>query len=329
MEKLLFKAFFAENFCIWIARFEERFAYFLAVTAGNFEIFRLHTLAILFAAVFAACWFVAEALTGKKFLFAGRPGKIFTTLFTDKGFVLKLHLCFHCTHSHVLLQSTILQFLQSFRRMSHELIPGRSYVWVGRLAALPLGDDAIAPADRLEIDGSDLSVPAWRAVAPLVHQRPHGPIRLILLINADQISDIVQNMLLKVVEEPPSQAVIILQVKSLNPLLPTLRSRLQPLSGSDIMANTVNPSMDLNDEAMVQRILETAKDRDGVSKIAQDWLTQTTAELLSEPSVGIVRRSRSLEQALVRLQHNANYKLVCDDLILQMFPESGNESTRR
>lgn len=214
--------------------------------------------------------------------------------------------------------------------MSSALIPGRSYLWVGRLSALSLGDLVVVPADRLEVDGSDLPVPAWKAVAPLVHQRPHGPIRLVLFANADQISDIVQNMLLKVVEEPPSQAVVILQVESPNPLLPTLRSRLQRLAGSDEESlEEVGLSVDFSDQLAVQRTLEASKDRIAAARIVQDWLTQTTAELLREPSVQTVGRSQSLEQALMRLRHNANYKIVIDDLILQMFSESGNESTRR
>jgi hypothetical protein len=134
---------------------------------------------------------------------------------------------------------------------------------------------------------------------------------------------------LVVVEEPPSQAVIILQVESPNPLLPTLRSRLQRLAGTDGGAEAVNPPIDLHDQATVQRILETSKDRAAASQIVQQWLTQTTTELLNEPSARTVGRSQSLEQALIRLRHNANYKIVIDDLILQMFPESGNESTRQ
>lgn len=54
---------------------------------------------------------------------------------------------------------------------------------------------------------------------------PHGEISIGVIDDADLMSEIIQNKLLKLIEEPPGSTVIILLVSNKERLLPTIRSR--------------------------------------------------------------------------------------------------------
>lgn len=54
---------------------------------------------------------------------------------------------------------------------------------------------------------------------------PHGDISIGVIDDADTMSEIIQNKLLKIIEEPPNSTVIILLASNKERLLPTIRSR--------------------------------------------------------------------------------------------------------
>jgi DNA polymerase-3 subunit gamma/tau len=57
---------------------------------------------------------------------------------------------------------------------------------------------------------------------------PHGRRKLLLIENADRMQDASRNALLKILEEPPENAVIVLATAHSDALLPTILSRLRP-----------------------------------------------------------------------------------------------------
>lgn len=91
MKKLFFEAVFAENISGGVAGFKEGFANLLAVRAGNFEVFGLNFLAVVFAAIFATSRFVMKTFLVEKFLLTSGPEKLFAAVLTNEGFIGKFH----------------------------------------------------------------------------------------------------------------------------------------------------------------------------------------------------------------------------------------------
>jgi DNA polymerase-3 subunit gamma/tau len=93
-----------------------------------------------------------------------------------------------------------------------------------------IGAAIVKNAWKLEADGLPAQIPVaqirraswWCRIAPL------GRRKALLIENADRMTDYAQNMLLKILEEPPDTAVIVLCSSRPSLLLPTIRSRLRP-----------------------------------------------------------------------------------------------------
>jgi len=212
------------------------------------------------------------------------------------------------------------------------LAPGQSYLWIGSLSDLSWQIELIPLVDRLVVDGSGLGAEEWRELHPRIHQRPHGQTRLVVFASAELLSELVQNMILKVVEEPPSQTVIIAQVYSAETLLPTLRSRLRQIRSSSTASTeetTAVWSTFFSDSVSALEQLHHLDDREKLRAILRSALLELTKLLLGDPTAEPLRRHRAVEQALVRLDHNGNRKLIIDSLVLQIFSGSGNEIGRR
>ncbi|MBU6142033.1 hypothetical protein KGO95_02865 [Patescibacteria group bacterium] len=105
----------------------------------------------------------------------------------------------------------------------------------------PLQDAMIVP----EGGGIDL----MREARQFVWQRPNISSRRIVIVNdADDLTVEAQNAILKIAEEPPEHAVIILIARNLETILPPLRSRLQkiyfaPLSDADMAKEGISPKI--------------------------------------------------------------------------------------
>jgi DNA polymerase III delta prime subunit len=81
--------------------------------------------------------------------------------------------------------------------------------------------------DTLIFDCAQAKVEQIRALTTNAQTLPNESFRRVfILLEADELSPICQNALLKTLEEPPGSAAFILTAKSPSPLLPTVRSRL-------------------------------------------------------------------------------------------------------
>jgi DNA polymerase-3 subunit delta' len=82
------------------------------------------------------------------------------------------------------------------------------------------------------IDGTtqDLGVEVARSFADFLYRQPVASLRRTLVINnAVEFTTQAQNAILKIVEEPPKHALIILTLRDINSLVPPLKSRLQTI----------------------------------------------------------------------------------------------------
>ena len=84
-----------------------------------------------------------------------------------------------------------------------------------------------------------LAGPTRRRLSELFLSPGGGRRRILLILSAERLGDVSGNILLKVLEEPPGRAIIILLCESPSALLPTLRSRCQPYRFSPIPRSVV------------------------------------------------------------------------------------------
>src|SRR5579871_3330327 len=191
----------------------------------------------------------------------------------------------------------------------NEILTGRSYAVLGELPKLE-----VLPIDQLELNAVDLPVKELRRIINLATQRPYGEWRLLTILNADELSEIHQNTLLKTLEEPPRFLTIILRVNSLETFLPTVRSRLHIFHGNATKTSTIGAWPE--DEAIILKLLQGAKDRTALKELLKNqlglWL-----ERVNEYKAG--QRLGLLEAAIGRLDRNCNQKLVIDRLLLGWF----------
>jgi DNA polymerase-3 subunit gamma/tau len=89
-----------------------------------------------------------------------------------------------------------------------------------------LGKNAL----NLEAEGISELIPVAqiRKAAYWSRLAPQGKRKLLLIENADRMQDASRNALLKILEEPPTDAVIVLTTAHSDALLPTILSRLRP-----------------------------------------------------------------------------------------------------
>jgi DNA polymerase-3 subunit gamma/tau len=100
-----------------------------------------------------------------------------------------------------------------------------SAAWAEKLAA-----SVQKNAFKLEADGIADHVPVSqiRNVSYWMRMAPQGRRKFLLIENADRMQDAARNALLKILEEPPDRAVIVLASERAPALLPTVLSRLRP-----------------------------------------------------------------------------------------------------
>lgn len=122
-------------------------------------------------------------------------------------------------------------------------------------------------------EGLSISVAEMRAVVARSARRPVlGKWQVILLEDADRLTEPAANALLKMVEEPPPRTVVLLCVPSVHPddVLPTIRSRCRLVSLRTPPAEAIS--------AVLQQ-------RDGIDPVTADW-----AAAASQGHVGRARR---------------------------------------
>jgi len=93
----------------------------------------------------------------------------------------------------------------------------------------------------LEPDGQFIKVDQVRALQKDLSYRPYEAPRKACIINgADRFNQSSGNSLLKTLEEPPGNAIMILLAANIDAVLPTIRSRCQLISFSGVPADEIN-----------------------------------------------------------------------------------------
>lgn len=173
-----------------------------------------------------------------------------------------------------------------------------------------------APIDQVWVSGETLAVKEARELVAQVIQQPFGTYRLLVITKADQLSEAVQNTLLKILEEPPSFLAIVLAAANSSALLATVQSRLHPLA-SPIAPVIFESSADLfTDQNTARKTLEVIKDRRDLAERLATVLGSLRSDLFDLPTRETIEKVELLDRSIKRLNHNANQKLVIDALLL-------------
>lgn len=183
----------------------------------------------------------------------------------------------------------------------------------------------IGLVDRLIFTSADQTVAELRLIIGQALLAPYGSRRLLLIKQADQLSDVMQNTLLKLLEEPPLQLTVVLEGENSDRLLATVRSRLHQLPLEDshlITASSPNePPSWLANATLAHGYLSALKNRLEATAIFSELLVCYRQELIADPNPEKAAKLDLILRTLRRLDQNLNYKIVTEAFLLHWFDE--------
>lgn len=173
-----------------------------------------------------------------------------------------------------------------------------------------------------------ISIDQVREIKAQINQKPFSQThKLIIIKNAQSLTKEAQNSLLKIFEEPPSHALIILEAASTSDLLPTIVSRAVVIRSSPKQKVKNEQLLDLTTQSTAALLEEIS-----LAESSEDWLNSqmnSLHELLLEKVKG-KKPDSSFEQIQTALEKcaeakkminaNVNAKFVLADLIFSLNP---------
>jgi len=193
------------------------------------------------------------------------------------------------------------------------LLSGRSYLFPGSGAEAASVLAEFSAFDQIIADATELDVKALRLLINQAQLSAETQ-RLLLIKSAEALSDIMQNTLLKLLEEPPSTLVIVLQTQAANRLIPTVASRLQPVNFKSVQAQTRPTVLAGSTKQLFDQLSKLPKE-DLISNLEGE-MTHQRQLLLAEPTSPAGERIDLLDRVVKKLRANANQKLSLDWLLL-------------
>lgn len=173
----------------------------------------------------------------------------------------------------------------------------------------------------LEKDGkSSIGIKQAKEGIKFIGQKPFGKYeKCVVCYNSELLTTQAQNALLKTLEELPKYASIILCVKSLNDLLPTVISRCQKIAvkadeKETYLTEQVLPLLDRG--TLIDWALEESKEeREVVIENLEKQISITRKYMLQQPSKKISNSIKTLNQVVKDLKTtNINLKLALEYL---------------
>ena len=189
--------------------------------------------------------------------------------------------------------------------------------------------------DFSEIESKDsLKISQVRQLQKNLNLKPYSAdYKVVLIKDAEKITLPAQHALLKTLEEPPANSIIILTIQSKDLLLPTIVSRCQVIrlkdnknindqideKGKDFLFEQIN---NLVKASAGQRLLmaeKISKDKEQTIEFCQKQLLAWRLLMLQKNSFSrkkIVQNLHQIQQALMLLKSNVNHKLVLENLLI-------------
>jgi len=159
-------------------------------------------------------------------------------------------------------------------------------------------------------------------VKEFIHQillSPYGPTRIGILENCERLNSSSANILLKVLEEPPKNVILILRAKSEN-VLATIRSRCRVYKSTDSQAE-LGDSSDLDqlltgNLATSFKSIEKLVKEGGTETFLNNYLLVAEKEMVATTDTGSEQLVQAIVKAQKRIKRNVNPRLVLENLII-------------
>lgn len=156
----------------------------------------------------------------------------------------------------------------------------------------------------IEPDGNNIRIDQIRELQNIMSRRPHeGRRRIAVLDPAERMNDPAANALLKLLEEPPADSLIVLISAQTQKLLPTIRSRCQPIRftplAQDILAARLGEAYGAEQKRLLVRSAQGSMGQ--LLRLAEDetWdeeRRQGIAWFVEEPRWGLAERLKFAEE---------------------------------
>ncbi len=180
-----------------------------------------------------------------------------------------------------------------------------------------LENGEIAPGSMLEFlpeENKAVSVDLVRQLIRESQYKARSSKRVLVLRQADSASIVAQNALLKVLEEPPANTLIILTVRRSSSLLPTIQSRCNyiRLSTTDDRTKIGNRKSEILLPKTYSKAVELSqkyKDRSEALELVQNLILEQHEELKNQPSSMTIFKLRVLQDCQKNLSANVNVRL--------------------
>lgn len=119
----------------------------------------------------------------------------------------------------------------------------------------------------------EISIDQIRQLKSHIYQKPlEYPFKFVIIENATTATTEAQNSLLKILEEPPPHAILVLEAKNKALLLPTITSRT-------ILIKTGSVEKDTKSETLLDQNLESALDKISTQEDAREFLDREIINL--------------------------------------------------
>lgn len=196
------------------------------------------------------------------------------------------------------------------------MLESKAYLVRETLTQLLARLKSVAQIDRLSVDGATIKVGELRLVIAQVSQRSLGDRRVLIIERAEELDEICQSTLLKLLEEPNESLSIFLLVSNPSRLLPTIISRLHQLDAESSASTQQSGERLQSGPQELERQLTACSSRETLLKLLSSELEGQRLDLLKSYSAQMPLRIEILTKAITRLENNANLKLTVDHLRL-------------
>jgi DNA polymerase III delta prime subunit len=169
-------------------------------------------------------------------------------------------------------------------------------------------------------DDQKLGVEAAKKIREHLSLKPFSAKgRVVIVESAQNLTDEAQNSLLKTLEEPPTEAVILLAADSEKKILPTILSRVQPVTLSGTVSDpSVTPQDDIQKllEQTIEQLFEYVEKVEDKEAFFHDILTFFHANLASNPHY--LEFTKELLKAEEWKDANGNIRAILEYLMLKL-----------
>jgi DNA polymerase III delta prime subunit len=128
-----------------------------------------------------------------------------------------------------------------------------------------------------------------RALIQFANNTPQmGHYKVIIIAGAERMNTASSNALLKMLEEPPGQALILLTTHQPDRLLPTIRSRCQMIRLPDVLQEPLTPELLAQRQELILELKSILSGQGDIVKICERWVKLDQSVLLEDLTNGII-----------------------------------------